>query len=104
MQASMNTMLKLLTILVAVLTFMITTVHPAKGATASEYGAFFECNRIYDVSPHEEFSCDRVALFIQGQCEDGTETVICDTVNQYILDHGNWATANIAESYNWSNC
>ena len=34
------------------------------------------------------FSCDRVALFIQGQCEDGTETVICDTVNQYILDHG----------------
>ena len=84
----MKTLLKILTFLVAVSTFTIITVPSANGATASEYHAFFECNRITDVSPHEGFSCDRVTLFIQGQCEDGTETIICDTVNQYIQDHG----------------
>jgi hypothetical protein len=80
---------KVVLIFASALTILpILTSPPAKGATASEYHAFFECNSITDVSPHEGFSCDRAALFIKGQCEAGTETVICDAVNQYILDHG----------------
>jgi hypothetical protein len=91
MPASRKTMLKLLTILVAVPTFMITTIPPAKGVTLDEELAFIDCQYPLSLSSQKMYSCDRIALYMKGECGvGGSEKDLsdCKKVTEYIINNG----------------
>ena len=91
MLARIETMLKLLTVLAAVSTFTVTTIPTAKGVTLDEELAFIECTDPLHLNPHEHYSCDRIALYIKGECGVGgseKDPSICKQVSEYIINNG----------------
>lgn len=80
-----------LTLMVLVLsTLFILTIPPARAVTLNEMTTFFECTSVLQVSPHERIPCDRVGLYIMGECESGLQNQnpsLCEMATQYIQDN-----------------
>lgn len=61
----------------------------AESITTHESGTFLECLGT-GVGPHESYSCERIALYMMGQCEISGQLDVwpCTSVAEYIQGHG----------------
>ena len=55
-----------------VLMLLSASVINAFGLTLQEELTFLDCTYVVGVGAHEEYFCDRIALYFTGECERGT--------------------------------
>lgn len=88
MRTSMKTMAKLVIVLIGVST-LTTTMTDIHAITTNESGIFLECLGVVGVGENEAYSCDRIAMYMAGECESmGQVDWPCDSVAEYIQGHG----------------